>query len=126
MILGIIPWKRQSNAYGYAQALDSTWVRYKNDTGRQSADRDDFDDAIDFVGWYTNLSYRSIGISKWDPYNQYLAYHEGQAGWQRQSYEQKTWLVKTAERVDSRAKKWWSQLQSCEDDLNSRWWMFGG
>ena len=22
------------NAYGYAQALDGTWVRYKNETGR--------------------------------------------------------------------------------------------
>jgi hypothetical protein len=124
MILGFIPWKRQSNAYGYAQALDSTWVRYKNDTGRQSADRDDFDDAIDFVGWYTNLSYRSIGISKWDPYNQYLAYHEGQAGWRRGSYIQKGWLKKSATLVDDRAREWWVQLQSCEEKLDDRWWIF--
>ena len=125
-ILGVIPWKRLSNAYGYAQALDSTWVRYKKDTGRDSADRDDFDDAIDFVGWYTNMSNQSEGISKWDPYNQYLAYHEGQAGWRRGSYEGKAWLKKKAKRVDVRAQDWWSQLQSCEDDLNSGWWVFGG
>jgi hypothetical protein len=123
-VLGFIPWKRQSNAYGYAQALDSTWVRYKNDTGRQSADRDDFDDAIDFVGWYTNLSSRSVGISKWDPYNQYLAYHEGQAGWRQGSYNQKSWLKKSATLVDNRARKWWVQLQSCEQKLDDRWWIF--
>jgi hypothetical protein len=125
-ILGLIPWKRQSNAYGYAQALDSTWRRYKDDTGRQSADRDDFDDAIDFVGWYTNLSNSTAGISKWDPYNQYLAYHEGQAGWSRGSYDQKTWLKNSAKLVDTRARDWWAQLQSCEDELDDRWWIFRG
>jgi hypothetical protein len=124
LILGFIPWKRQSNAYGYSQALNSTWVRYKNDTGRQSADRDDFDDAIDFVGWYTNLSNSSAGISKWDPYNQYLAYHEGQTGWRRGSYNQKSWLKKSATLVDYRAREWWMQLQTCKEKLDDRWWLF--
>jgi len=123
-ILGFIPWTRPSNAYGYAQALNQTWVRYRNETDRQFADRDDFDDAIDFVGWYTDLSNRSASISKWDPYNQYLAYHEGQAGWSRGSYNQKGWLKNTAKRVDRRARKWGTQLQSCEAELNDRWWRF--
>jgi hypothetical protein len=121
-LLGFIPWKRQSNAYGYAQALDSTWIRYINDTGRPYADRDDFDDAIDFIGWYTDLSNRSEGISKWDPYNQYLAYHKGQAGWRVRSYDQKSWLKNSASRVDRRARKWWAQLQNCDEKLNDRWW----
>ena len=54
-LLGFIPWKRQSTAYGYAQALDKTWLRYKNATARQYADRDDSHAAIDYVGWYTHL-----------------------------------------------------------------------
>lgn len=123
-LLGFIPWARPSNAYGYAQALDSTWLRYKNETGHQSADRDDFDKAIDFVGWYTDLSNRSQGISKWDAYNQYLAYHEGQSGFHRGSYNQKIWLKKTAKHVDVRARKWWAQMQGCDEDLNDRWWRF--
>lgn len=123
-MLGFIPWTRQSNAYGYAQALDGTWVRYKKDTGRHYADRDDFDDAIDFIGWYTNLSNRSEGISKWDPYNQYLAYHEGQAGWRRGTYNQKSWLKNSARRVDLRAQKWGTQLRNCEDKLDDPFWMF--
>jgi len=123
-LMGFIPWKRPSNAYGFAQALDNTWLWYLKDTGRESADRDDFEDAIDFVGWYTNKSNKSAGISKWDPYNQYLAYHEGQSGWVRKTFEQKAWLKEKARRVDTRAREWWSQLQGCEEELNRPWWMF--
>lgn len=124
-ILGFIPWKRPSDAYGYAQALDSTWDWYREDTGRRFADRDDFGDAIDFVGWYTNMSNKSAGISKWDPYNQYLAYHEGSGGWRRGSYKNKAWLKETARKVDYRARNWSAQLQRCEDELDSGWWIFG-
>ena len=66
-LLGFIPWTRPSDAYGYAQALDSTWKRYQSETGRRFAQRDDFDDAIDFVGWYTNNTQKAVGVSKWDP-----------------------------------------------------------
>jgi len=123
-LLGFIPWTRPSDAYGYAQALESTWDWYREDTGRRFADRDDFDDAIDFVGWYTNISQRSVGISKWDPYNQYLAYHEGHTGWQRNSYRSKRWLTNTARTVDHRAREWGAQLRGCEDDLDDGWWFF--
>lgn len=123
-LIGFIPWKRPSDAYGYAQALESTWAWYEADTGRRFADRDDFDDAIDFVGWYTNMSSKSVGISKWDPYNQYLAYHEGAGGWKRGSYKSKEWLKDTARRVDYRAKEWGAQLRRCEDDLDDGWWIF--
>ena len=39
-LLGFIPWTRPSDAYGYAQALDSTWKAYQKDTGRRFAQRD--------------------------------------------------------------------------------------
>lgn len=123
-LLGFIPWRRPSNAYGYAQALESTWNRYKDETGRRFADRDDFDDAIDFVGWYTDKSQKTVGISKWDPYNQYLAYHEGQRGWARKTYRGKSWLTQVAKRVDYRAKEWGAQLRRCADDLDDGWWIF--
>jgi hypothetical protein len=124
-ILGFIPWKRPSNAYGYAQALESTWAMYQKDTGRRRADRDDFGDAIDFVGWYTNQSQKVAGISKWDPYNQYLAYHEGQTGWLKKSYRFNGKLKNSARRVDQRARAWGAQLKRCEEDLDDGWWIFG-
>lgn len=124
-LLGVIPWTRPSDAYGYAQALENTWDWYREDTGRHGADRDDFDDAIDFVGWYTHQSQQIAGISKWDPYNQYLAYHEGQGGWMKKSYRYKTDLKRIAGRVDHRAKEWGAQMRRCEDDLDDGWWIFG-
>jgi hypothetical protein len=124
-LLGFIPWTRPSDAYGYAQALENTWDWYREDTGRRGADRDNFDDAIDFVGWYTHQSQQIAGISKWDPYNQYLAYHEGQGGWMKKSYRYKTDLKRIAGRVDHRAKEWGAQLRRCEGDLDDGWWIFG-
>lgn len=123
-LLGFIPWLRPSDAYGYAQALESTWQRYEDETGRPFADRDNFADAIDFVGWYTDMAQETAGISKWDPYNQYLAYHEGPTGWSRNSHRGKRWLRQTAQRVDTRAREWGAQLDRCEDDLDDGWWFF--
>lgn len=123
-LLGFLPWKRPSDAYGYAQALESTWAWYQDETGRHGADRDDFDDAIDFVGWYTHMSQQLTGISKWDPYNQYLAYHEGHTGWRRGSYRAKPKLRRIAKTVDYRAKEWGAQLRRCEEELDDGWWIF--
>src|SRR5690606_40049073 len=58
-LLGFIPWKRPSDAYGYPQALKSTWKWYKDDTGRGGADRKDFGDAVHFVGWYRSEEHTS-------------------------------------------------------------------
>ncbi len=125
-LLGMIPWTRPSSAYGYGQIKDSTWDWYRDKTGNRWADRDDFDDAVDFVGWYGNTSHRMLGISKWDAYNQYLAYHEGQGGFKRKTYRKKKWLMKTARRVEGNAKRYSTQLARCEDDLERGWdlWPF--
>ena len=76
-----IPLPRKSSAYGYAQAQDPAWDDYKKATGNRGHDRDDFSDAINFIGWYTDKSHRRLGISKSDPFRQYLAYHEGWGGY---------------------------------------------
>ncbi len=126
-LLGVIPTTRPSSAYGYAQVKDETWDWYRRDTGHGGADRDDFADAIDFVGWYSDVSRNNVGLSKWDPYGQYLAYHEGHGGYARKSYESKAWLMAVARKVDSRAKEWGAQLKRCENSLDDgSWWPFGG
>ena len=89
--LGFIPLPRRSSAYGYAQAQDPVWGEYLEQTSRFSADRDDFADAIDFIGWYTDGSQKRLKLSKWDAYGQYLAYHEGRGGYSRGSYKKKPW-----------------------------------
>lgn len=121
-----IPWTRKSSAYGYAQVKDSTWDWYREKTGNTWADRDDYEDAVDFIGWYGNMSYKTLKISKWDAYNQYLAYHEGHGGYKRKTYRKKPWLVKVARKVESNAKQYRAQIARCKDELESGWslWPF--
>lgn len=111
--LGIIPMGRQSSAYGYSQALDGTWDDYRRSTGRHGARRNRMADATDFMGWYMDQSEKKLGISKWDAANQYLAYHEGRAGYMRGSYQEKAWLLRVAADVGSRADLYQRQLIAC-------------
>lgn len=111
--LGVIPIGRQSSAFGYSQALDGTWEEYQKETGNRRAKRDNIRHATDFMGWYMHNSSRRLGISKWDATGQYLAYHEGQSGFARQSYLGKPWLVRVASQVGQRAQMYRAQLVSC-------------
>jgi hypothetical protein len=117
--LGFIPLSRPSTAYGYSQALDGTWERYRKSTGRTDAERDDFADAADFIGWYAHLSQTELGLSNRDAYRQYLAYHEGQGGYQRGSYRQKPWLMDLARKVAGTATRYQRQLDACESGLEA-------
>jgi hypothetical protein len=113
-LFGLIPWKRKSSAYGYAQVLNETWKEYSKQTKNWGADRDDFKDAIDFVGWYTYHTQKITKVSKWDAYNQYLAYHEGRGGYMKKSYSNKKWLVDVAKKVDRNSKIYAAQLKNCQ------------
>jgi hypothetical protein len=122
--LGFIPWGRVSSAYGYAQIKDETWDDYVSQNGRWFASRDDFDDAMDFMGWYINKTQKLNGVSKWDAYGQYLNYHEGWGGYRAKSYERKPWLVRVAHKVQARADRFRKQYAGCKDELDSGFWPF--
>jgi hypothetical protein len=118
--LGFIPLGRKSSAYGYAQAKDEVWGEYTEQADNSGGDRDDFEDAIDFIGWYTDGTSRRLKLSKWDTYGQYLAYHEGRGGYKRKTYAKKAWLIKVAKKVKARAIKYNSQLKTCQAKLDDR------
>ncbi|MBY6092187.1 transglycosylase SLT domain-containing protein [Pseudooceanicola sp. 502str34] len=111
--LGIIPMGRQSSAYGYSQALDGTWDDYKRASGNRRAKRDDIRDATDFMGWYMNETTKKVGVPIWDARNQYLAYHEGRAGYTRGNHNSKPWLIAVANNVQERSRKYEAQLNNC-------------
>ena len=111
--LGVIPIGRQSSAYGYSQALDGTWKEYVADRGRRRAKRDDIRHATDFMGWYMDGTTRILGIPKNDPKRQYLAYHDGRAGFARGTYLRKRWLLDVSDRVARRAQRYEAQLVAC-------------
>jgi hypothetical protein len=119
--LWIFPGSRPSSAYGYTQALNGTWAEYQKNTGNWSADRDDFIDAVDFVGWYNQKTVKRTGIKKHDAYRLYLAYHDGAGGYLKGTYKKKPWLMKVSRTVDRRAKMYNRQLVQCRSTLDSGW-----
>ncbi|MFQ5597431.1 MAG: hypothetical protein ACE5GK_05210 [Nitrospiria bacterium] len=113
-----IPLPRRSSAFGYAQAQDPAWADYIQASGNGGADRDNFGDAIDFVGWYTHATQRMLGISKWDAYGQYLAYHEGRGGYRDGAWKEKAWLKQVAHKVKRRSAGYNAQLKRCKAELD--------
>lgn len=118
-ILGFIPGPRPSDSYGYSQALGSTWKAYERSAGRYGADRNDFGDAVDFVGWYNHQSAQRNGIGSDDAYRLYLAYHEGHGGYARGTWQSKDWLQSVARKVADRSTRYAKQLKTCEAKFQS-------
>jgi hypothetical protein len=102
-----------SSAYGYAQALDSTWVEYQQIRRRPDAQRDEFADAVDFMGWYLQRAVRALQIAPDDARELYLAYHQGITGYREARYEGKRLLLDAADRVEHTAKKYAAQWTHC-------------
>ena len=118
--LGIIPYGRASDAFGYPQALDSTWSRYRNEAGSIFSQRDNFDDSIDFIQWYMHTTWTLNGVDKNDGFAQYLNYHEGQGGYKRGTWKNKKWLINTANLVEQRSQRYRSQLAGCQSELDKK------
>jgi hypothetical protein len=120
-LLWIIPWGHKSSAYGYAQAKDGVWSDYIRITGNSGADRDDIDDALDFMGWYIRQTQKVNKISVWNAKELYLNYHEGWGGYRRGTWKKKGWLIKVAQKVEERAGRYGVQYRGCKDSLDDSW-----
>jgi hypothetical protein len=121
--LGFIPGPRPSSAYGYGQVLDATWDWYQEMNGETFADRDDFGDVTDFIGWYGDVGQRRHGISKDDAYSFYLSYHLGHAGYSRSRRRRPSSVERVAREVAAQTNRYDRQFQSCraslDDELDS-------
>ena len=112
-VLGVIPTGRQSSALGYSQALDGTWAEYQREEGGRGARPTDIFDSADFMGWYMAQTVEETGVPLTDTRNQYLAYHDGRTGFLRGTWRSKSWLIRIAGEVETRAVMYNSQLQRC-------------
>ena len=119
-LIGVVPWKRPSSAYGYAQATNGTWDAYQRATRSPFADRNRFADAVDFIGWYNQVSHEKLGIAKSNAELLYLAYHEGQTGYARGSYLKKPEVQRYANSVAQRATHYQTQLNGCRKKLERK------
>ena len=122
-LLWVIPWKRKSTAVGYSQALNMTWEDYKEETGNTRANRKNFKDSADFIGWYASKGYYQ-GFDRLDARSLYLAYHEGYGGFKKKSYRKKPWLIKVADRVQIRSTKYQQQYWGCAKQLKKKRFIF--
>ena len=120
-LLGFIPGRRPSSAYGFAQATDETWEDYKRASGHKRARRTKFSDAIDFVGWYLDRTHRKLGIPRHDARQLYLAYHEGLTGYARGGWRSNAWLQGAADKVAANSRRYAGQLASCRRFLDRGW-----
>lgn len=118
--LGFIPLPRKSSARGYSQAQDPAWSDYVKATGSRGARRSNMADALDFIGWYNDVSNRRLGIAKTDAERLYLAYHEGHGGYSRASFRSKPQLIRIARRVAAKAGTYATQLEGCEQEFRCR------
>lgn len=118
--LWIFPGRRISTAYGYAQALNETWKWYRQKSGNKRADRNDFDDAIDFVAWYCRQSVTMCNIAPHDAFHHYIAYHQGQSGFNRKAWRDKPWLQKIAEEVSTMSSAYERQLSRCKAEFTKK------
>ena len=117
-----IPWRRASSAYGYAQVTDEAWKDYLDDNDGWFVERDDFADALDFIGWYNHQSHRRLGLSKQDAYHLYVAYYEGHGGYARGHWRDNSKVRGYAQRVADRTKRYSAQLSRCEKKLKRKGW----
>ncbi len=121
-LLWVIPWRRPSSAYGYAQATDEAWSDYRKATSRWMVDRDDFDDALDFIGWYNDRSARKLRLSKQDAYHLYLAYYSGISGYASGRWRSDARVKGYASKVARRAQRYSAQFSTCKKRLSRGFW----
>ena len=114
----VIPFKRPSSSFGYSQAVKGTWEQYKNETGNKLATRARFKDSVDFIGWYTNKTKSILKISLNNPFDQYLAYHEGWGNYK--NYKKNKKVIGLAKKVERQSKLYKNQLSKCQKYLNKK------
>ncbi|ABM45088.1 putative lipoprotein [Bartonella bacilliformis INS] len=112
-LLGFIPWKRPSTAYGYSQALDGTWEAYLRSTGQSFARRTNFSDAADFVAWYHRQSVQRNGVKHHDAYNLYLNYYMGHGAYARSRGLGNAKAIRVAQNMEKTAILYDQQLRMC-------------
>jgi hypothetical protein len=103
----------KSSARGYAQALDAVWRRYVHATHQLAADRTNFADASNFIGWYTHITKKRFGVSYKNGVAHYLAFHEGWGGFSRGSYRKQPKLLRIARKTQQKALLYHMQLLRC-------------
>ena len=106
---------RISSAYGYAQAIDGTWRQFQRENNLPRTRRDDFGDAIYFIGWYASKSIaKNKDLSPYDITSLYVFYHDGWGALPEDgSRDIKRHVLEVAGKVYKRTLIYHRQLKDC-------------
>ena len=108
-----------SSAYGYAQAINGTWKHFQQDV-KANAKRNNFNDSVQFIGWYTAQLAKSSNLKMTDNYNLYMAYMLGATGFKRyksETFKNKAKIVED-KKIASKVKDFASHYQTQFKKLN--------
>lgn len=110
---------KYSSAYGYAQAIDGTWKTFQQEV-KSNAKRNNFNDSVQFIGWYMAKLAKSAKLKITDSKNLYMAYMLGPTGFKRYkngTFKNKT-KIKEDEKIATKVKDYSnlykSQLKKCK------------
>lgn len=112
-ILGFIPGKRLSTSYGYSQAKEETWNDYVQDTKNRTANRANFADSIDFVGWYLSRSVEHLGVAPTNTEALYASYHVGLSGYRSGSWRNSSSIRNSVATFQRQVQRYERQLRTC-------------
>jgi hypothetical protein len=99
--------------FGYAQADARTWSAYRTAVKHPRADRANFADAVDFIGWYFAATQARTGARYSDVVTHYLSYSRGQNRPGKASPAAR----KNAAKVAAYAKTYAKDLAACPPKL---------
>lgn len=113
-IFGIpVPFTHKSSAYGYSQALNSSWQNYSDFIDNKSTKRSNFKDSTDFIAWYIYRARKYLHLNNSQIKDLYLAYHEGINGYRKKNYRKNKITIRAAYKVSKIANKYQSQFKTC-------------
>lgn len=109
---------RYSSAFGYAQALNSTWRIFQRDV-EPNAKRNSFNDSVEFVDWYMARLAHKLHLKASDSFDLYLAYMLGEGGFKNyldNPYQGNSVLKKEAiaAKVRLKSQVYDLELRNCE------------
>ncbi|MCP4588775.1 hypothetical protein [Pseudoalteromonas sp.] len=98
------------------------WDEYRIRSERWGASPHEAEDAVDFIGWFTQQSGTRNSISWDDVSAHYLALRLGHGDYQRFDKSKFPELNQQAQQVELRAQRWQRELTACKQQWQNESW----
>jgi len=100
----------------------SDWDEYRIRSERWDAVPSNPQDAVDFIGWFTQLSQKRNSLAWHEAGEHYLALRLGHGGYHRFDATKYPELSQQAKGIDARSKRWSKELAACKHQWQGESW----